>query len=332
MAAAGRSAGADRRPHAATAVRASDLPPIPLDAPQAARRLARVPIADLPALATRAEELRRAAGATEHPTHRSHTAAAAPAGHGVGHMAAAPATLTAAPDTAHVAQTAAPAWPIAAPSGRIAAPAVTPAMPSTATASTSATPTATAGRPVATPAATASRSVATPATPAATASRPTTPTATTGQPIATPTTPTATTGQPIATPTTPMAARGPRSAPRTTTSTTLARTPAPATPRSSEDVDAAALARLTGGTLTDTGTGQSSVSFIGRATAPSQGAAPPSSPETTSLTSPPAAISIDHDQRPLLIEEIYDRIVKRLRRELLDDRERRGRLIGEGRW
>jgi hypothetical protein len=119
---------------------------------------------------------------------------------------------------------------------------------------------------------------------------------------------------------------------------TLARSPAAPQPQPPPDaIDAAALARLCGGTLADAGPGQSSVSFLGRSTDPPQPVPQPSgSAATTSLTDPTLtahdAISVSGEQRPLLIDEIYDRIVKRLRRELLDDRERRGRLIGEGRW
>jgi hypothetical protein len=158
-------------------------------------------------------------------------------------------------------------------------------------------------------------------------------------PMATPGTPAATPGA-SGTPPGPLASSTPAPA--------LARTPAPPTPAppptpredphdsTPDDIDAAALARLTGGTLADTGQGQASVSFLGRSTDPQLPGAPSGSPATTSPTNPtrtqPDAISVDGERRPLLIDEIYDRIVKRLRRELLDDRERRGRLIGEGRW
>jgi hypothetical protein len=94
-------------------------------------------------------------------------------------------------------------------------------------------------------------------------------------------------------------------------------------------IDAAALARLTGGTLSQTPSGSSTVSFLARSEDPRP---EPATVVAAASAAPPDAISVEGEERPLRIDELYDRIVKRLRRELLDDRERRGRLIGEGRW
>jgi hypothetical protein len=94
-------------------------------------------------------------------------------------------------------------------------------------------------------------------------------------------------------------------------------------------IDAAMLASLTGGTLAEAGPASSTVSFLARAADPPPA---PAATVTTAPAGPPDTISVEGEARPLRIDELYDRIVKRLRRELLDDRERRGRLIGEGRW
>ena len=36
--------------------------------------------------------------------------------------------------------------------------------------------------------------------------------------------------------------------------------------------------------------------------------------------------------RPVHIDALFDRLLVRLRGELLDERERQGRLLGDGRW
>jgi hypothetical protein len=257
-------AGADRSPGRDARLPAARPVSAPPDGRRAVQRqLARVPMADLPALTIRAEELRRAAAAADDPFAGEARAAAAP-----------------------------PVRPVlGGATGAMRAPATAPGAPAPA--------------------------------PGARAPRPATP------PAAPPAPPTALmrTSAPAA----------PAAAPPAAPTPALARTPAPPAPPAPPDtIDAAALARLTGGTLADAGPGQSSVSFLGRSTDPQLARASTDAAATTSLTNPtratPDAIGVDGEQRPLLIDEIYDRIVKRLRRELLDDRERRGRLIGEGRW
>jgi hypothetical protein len=242
----------------------------PVSAPPDARRvaqrqLARVPMADLPALTIRAEELRRAAAAAGDPVAGEARAAAAP-----------------------------PVRPVLGSAAvALSAPATSPGSPAAASGALAPHP----GTSTAPP--------ATPAVPHNALMRAHAPTAP---------------GAPSAAPTRPRAPAAPQ----------------PPDHHTPDTIDAAALARLTGGTLADAGAGQSSVSFLGRSTDPQLARVSTDAAATTSLTNPtratPDAISVDGEQRPLLIDEIYDRIVKRLRRELLDDRERRGRLIGEGRW
>jgi hypothetical protein len=100
-------------------------------------------------------------------------------------------------------------------------------------------------------------------------------------------------------------------------------------------MDPAALAGLTGGSLSDAGPGRSAVSFLSRdATEPTTIATtapqPPAPTPTDSCSAD--AIKLPGVAGSVPIDDIYDRIVRRLRRELLDDRERCGRSIGEGRW
>jgi hypothetical protein len=107
----------------------------------------------------------------------------------------------------------------------------------------------------------------------------------------------------------------------------------------STPIDAAALAFLTGGALAEAGPGSSTVSFLGRSAdprpAPAQATtiAPAAKPAAATASAESCdAIGVDAAGRPVRVDDLYDRILKRLRRELLDDRERRGRLNGEGRW
>jgi hypothetical protein len=94
----------------------------------------------------------------------------------------------------------------------------------------------------------------------------------------------------------------------------------------SDALDATTLARLSGGSLTQVSPTTSSVSFLAR------------TPDTSTPPAPVeqhAAEPIDttpFEPEPPNEDELYDRIVRRLRRELLDERERRGRAIGDGRW
>lgn len=105
-------------------------------------------------------------------------------------------------------------------------------------------------------------------------------------------------------------------------------------------LDAATLARLTGGALEQHAGGTSTVSFLARAAdpappprpPPSAATAPPTATAPTESQAPADAIAITGEHWPLRMDELYDRILKRLRRDLLGERERRGRAIGEGRW
>jgi hypothetical protein len=113
---------------------------------------------------------------------------------------------------------------------------------------------------------------------------------------------------------------------------------APPTPSAPTTVPAA-LAALTGGTLATTPTGSSEVSFLDRATIDppmhiASAAPPPDADYTTTTGAPalqPGEIAIGGD-RPLHIDALFDRLLVRLRGELLDERERQGRLLGDGRW
>lgn len=107
----------------------------------------------------------------------------------------------------------------------------------------------------------------------------------------------------------------------------VARTPMAAATASLQPqaTDARVLAALSGGALSEVAPGTSSVSFLARV--PDPQAQPPAG---TPLATP--EIARDREPAPLDEDRLYERIVRRLRRELLDDRERRGRSIGEGRW
>ena len=92
--------------------------------------------------------------------------------------------------------------------------------------------------------------------------------------------------------------------------------------------DSRMLAELSGGTLTEAGPGSSSVSFLGRTI--DEDLAAIAEPQPQSQPAPlPAPIA---DPEPPDVDALYDTLLRRLRRELLDERERRGRSIGEGRW
>jgi len=123
--------------------------------------------------------------------------------------------------------------------------------------------------------------------------------------------------------------RPPMHAARRGASPAVARTPMVAADASlqRQATDARVLAALSGGALSEVAPGTSSVSFLARV--PDSQAQQP--PAATPLATP--EVARDRDPAPPLDEDrLYDRIVQRLRRELLDDRERRGRSIGEGRW
>ena len=136
-------------------------------------------------------------------------------------------------------------------------------------------------------------------------------------------------------------AAGDRAAPPPSATAALQRQPAAG---DDAPLDPTTLARLTGGALEQHVGDTSTVSFLARvpdpsppappaATAPS---APTGSPTASAAGSPASAaadtIAIAGEHGPLRMDELYDRILKRLRRDLLGDRERRGRAIGEGRW
>jgi hypothetical protein len=90
--------------------------------------------------------------------------------------------------------------------------------------------------------------------------------------------------------------------------------------------DALMLANRSGGALSEAAPGMSSVSFLSRVAEPDAATQAPASPPAGDFT------ALDDDPEPLDEDALYDRMLRRLRRELLDERERRGRSIGEGRW
>lgn len=132
------------------------------------------------------------------------------------------------------------------------------------------------------------------------------------------------------------AARRPRGV--TAALAAAAATAAPTAAPTARAADApAALAALSGGSLATTASGSSEVSFLAREESPSGwGSSPPPQPQvaTSFGDSPelqPGEIAVG-GQDPVHIDELFDRLLTRLRRDLLDERERQGRLIGEGRW
>jgi hypothetical protein len=99
------------------------------------------------------------------------------------------------------------------------------------------------------------------------------------------------------------------------------RTASAAPPAPSSTTDAARLAGLTGGSLVDAPDGRASVVFPPAGQQPAGGArATRTATAQRALPEPtPATASID-------VDDLYDQIAARLRRELLLDRERAGEL------
>jgi hypothetical protein len=58
---------------------------------------------------------------------------------------------------------------------------------------------------------------------------------------------------------------------------------------------------------------------------------PAPQPEDREMRGPPDQYLLTGD-RPLHLDDLFDGLLVRLRAELLDERERQGRLIGDGRW
>jgi hypothetical protein len=84
--------------------------------------------------------------------------------------------------------------------------------------------------------------------------------------------------------------------------------------------------------------GHSSLTFLGReiaTTSEPTSAGPPQErpPAHVDLTmlGTPGQFLLTGD-KPLHLDDLFDRLLTRLRGELMDERERQGRLIGDGRW